>query len=337
MISVVVPVYNVEKYLRLCIDSILKQSYRDFEIILVNDGSKDSSGDICNEYSRFDNIRVIHKENEGLGYARNTGIDEAGGDFIVFLDSDDFIEEDTLLDLYNGIKKEDCDTCIGGHNRVNLDNEFVSSHAYENNVFKDEKIIHEFLPRMVGSAPEKKDSVSVSACNVLYSMEIIKQNNLKFVSERDLISEDLIFNLEYFRHSKGVLLIEKCNYNYRINTNSLTTRYNKDRFESIKKIYHFQNNLLKDIKIYDICRYRLMRQFFNYIRMCFNQENIKISNLKYTEALSNLKNICSDDLVRSIVKEYPINKLEAPQKLFVLLIKYRFIRIIYFCIKFGVV
>lgn len=338
MISVVIPVYNVEKYVRLCIDSVINQSYNDFEIILVNDGSLDKSGEICDEYaSKYENIRVVHKKNEGLGYARNEGIEIAKGKYIVFVDSDDYVEKDMLLDLYKEAELQGCDTCIGGHNRVSEENNFIVAQAHEKRVLRDGEVVKEFIPRMIGSLPDKKDSLPLSAWNVLYSMEIIKNNNIRFVSERELISEDLIFNLEYFKYSKGVSLIEQCNYNYRITANSLTTRYNNNRFEMIKKIYYVERKKIEELGILDVSKIRLYRQFFNYLRMCFKQENIKVSRLKYKEALSNISSICLDNEVKNIVNEYPIDKLDIKQKVFVLLVKYNMSMFIYLGVKLGVV
>ena len=109
-ISVVIPVYNVSKYLNQCIESIINQKYKKLEIILVDDGSTDNSAQICDEYAKKDyRIKVIHKENGGLSDARNTGIDNATGDYIGFVDSDDWISEDMYLTLYNNMKKEDAD------------------------------------------------------------------------------------------------------------------------------------------------------------------------------------------------------------------------------------
>ena len=108
LISVIVPVYNVEKYLRQCLDSIINQTYRNLEIILVDDGSTDSSGIICDEYAQIDaRIKVIHKENGGLSSARNAGLDvcTSGGDFIAFVDSDDWLEPDMYERLYETSKK----------------------------------------------------------------------------------------------------------------------------------------------------------------------------------------------------------------------------------------
>ncbi|WP_227166600.1 glycosyltransferase, partial [Enterococcus faecium] len=109
-ISIIVPVYKVEKYLRKCVDSILAQTFTDFEVILVDDGSPDNSGKICDEYAEKDNrVRVIHKENGGLSSARNAGIDVARGKYLGFVDSDDYIDEDMYEILYENLKIHDAD------------------------------------------------------------------------------------------------------------------------------------------------------------------------------------------------------------------------------------
>ena len=110
MISVIVPIYNVEKYLEKCINSIMNQTYRDLEIILINDGSTDSSGQICDKYKKIDErIKVVHKENKGVSSARNRGLDIAKGDYIGFVDSDDYIHPNMYEILYNNLINNDCD------------------------------------------------------------------------------------------------------------------------------------------------------------------------------------------------------------------------------------
>ena len=119
LISVVVPIYNVENYIKKCVDSILSQTYKNLEIILVDDGSPDNCPQICDEYAQKDNrIKVIHKENGGLSDARNAGIDISKGKFITFIDSDDYIEKDYVEVLYNSIKENASDMAIGSHKAI---------------------------------------------------------------------------------------------------------------------------------------------------------------------------------------------------------------------------
>ena len=115
LISVIVPVYNVERYLRQCLDSLINQTYNELEVIMVDDGSKDSSGKICDEYSeKYDNFKVVHKENAGLGMARNTGFEHIKGEYVTFVDSDDYLEPDCIATLYNELRNKDVDMCKGG-------------------------------------------------------------------------------------------------------------------------------------------------------------------------------------------------------------------------------
>lgn len=117
-VTVVVPVYNVERYLKRCIESLKNQTLKEIEIVLINDGSKDKSGEICNEYaSKYENIKVIHQLNRGLSGARNTGIKVAQGEYIGFVDSDDYVEKDMFERLYNQAKEYSCEiACCGVKN-----------------------------------------------------------------------------------------------------------------------------------------------------------------------------------------------------------------------------
>lgn len=331
LISIVVPVYNVEKYLKQCVYSLINQSYKNIEIILVNDGSKDRSGEICNELEKLDKrIKIVNKKNEGLGLARNTGLEYVNGEYVTFIDSDDYADENLIQELYNAVQSYKADTSIGGFKRVNNDGKTLFKEAYENHVYEDKEIINNLLTRMIGSSPEKSDAIRMSVWNVLYSMDIINDNNLKFCSEREFISEDILFNLEYYKLSQKVVVINNSLYNYRVNQESLTKKYRVDKFKSCKKLY---NELYKKIKmIYnddDKVKFRLQRQYFVNIRSCISQEAIKISGLNRKNAIANIKNICDDIELQNIVWNYPINKLNIKQRTFILLIRYKFYRILY--------
>lgn len=330
MISVIVPVYNVEKYLYRCIGSILNQTFKDLEIILIDDGSKDRSGIICDEFKKKDNrIKVIHKKNEGLGLARNTGMDIATGDYITFVDSDDYISTTLVEDLYKGIVSNNVDTALGGFKKITNDDKILLEKIPEFNSYSEKNVLEEFLPKLIGSSPEKSDSIKMSVWNGMYSRDIISKNKIKFPSEREFISEDIIFALEYYRFSKGVCILNNSNYYYRVNQNSLTKSYRKDRFEASKKIYQKELEMIRELDIYEKSKLRLNRQFFIFVKKCISQENIKISHLNYKQALNNIKKICNDQLLKNIIDNYPVYKLGYKQKIFIFMVKYRLVLLLY--------
>ena len=121
LISVLIPVFNVERYLSRCIESVIKQTYKNIEIILIDDGSKDKSGKICDKYAKKDDrIRVIHKENEGVSVARNLGMDSANGEYIIFVDSDDWIEQQAVELLFSQLSLYDSDLAIGNISKLTM-------------------------------------------------------------------------------------------------------------------------------------------------------------------------------------------------------------------------
>ena len=174
-VSVVVPVYNVEQYLQQCVDSLLKQTYKDIEIILVDDGSKDNSPAMCDDYSQKypDMIKTIHKANGGLGLARNTGMEYAKGEFVTFIDSDDYADEDLIERLVKSADKYNAQVVIGGFKRVDSSGKILFKEEYQEQVYTGEDVINKLFMRMLGSSPERSDAVRMSVWNALYSMKII--------------------------------------------------------------------------------------------------------------------------------------------------------------------
>lgn len=327
-ISVVIPVYNVEKYLRQCIDSMLAQTYPAHEIILVDDGSKDSCPAICDEYAAaYDSVKAVHKENQGLGMARNTGLEYVTGDYVVFIDSDDYCELNFIEQLENARQKNGCDTCKSCFDRVDLEGNFISAQTIEPSVFRNKSVEEELLARMIGSAPDKKDSLPISACCTLYSMALIKAHNLQFVSERQWISEDMVFNIEYYHYAENVVLTDYVGYHYRTNPHSLSKTYMPDRFERCLAMYRKEVELLSEMGIYDICRYRLIRQFFIWLAVCFAQ--LKNGKLTSKEIKAKMKQMCENDEVRRMIADYPIGKMGLKQQMFIYLVKFKQIWALY--------
>lgn len=329
-ISIIVPIYNVEKYLVKCLDSIESQVFRNFEVILVNDGSTDNSPNICDEYcEKYDHFQVIHKKNEGLGFARNTGIEKAIGEYVVFIDSDDYVDDNFLSELYNKIKDTNSDTCLGGFKRVDNYGNVKYKERYEEKVYSGRDVYSKLFPKMLGSSPEKSDSIRMSVWNAIYSIDIIKKNNIRFPSEREFISEDIVFDINYYKFSQRVVLINSLAYNYRINSESLTLKYNKSRFEKYKYLCSELAKKLTEFGFDDEAKIRLYRMYFVNVRTCILQEINSVLHPSYKEALKNISDICSDEHLRLIMKIYPVNKLGLKQKIFLNLIEKRMCRLLY--------
>lgn len=337
LISVIVPVYNVEKYLGECIDSVLHQTYKELEIILVDDGSKDSSGKICDGYAeKYENITVIHKENAGLGFARNTGLDCIHGKYVTFLDSDDYLKEDAIEMLYDNLKKNQVDMCKSGFRKVDNNKGIINEIRYDYQVFEGEKAKLEMLPRMIGSLPDCKDSIEMAVCASLYNVEHIRKHNIRFPSERQFISEDLVFNIDYMQYAHGACTLNYIGYNYRYNIGSLTTQYREDRYEASKMFYLEMKRKLISLSYDDSTMLRLSRMLFVYTRMSIAQECLRVSKKNKGHCKNKIKKICNDEVLRQVIDEYPVYKLGIKQRVFLRLIKYKCIDILAMLSEKGV-
>ena len=336
MVSIIVPVYNVESYLRQCLDSIYNQTYKDIEVIMVDDGSKDSSGKICDEYAKkYFNFFVYHKYNEGLGMARNTGLEYIRGDYVAFVDSDDFLEPRCIEILLKKMILNKVDICKGGFKRVYDNGRIKSVRYYQEELFKGEMAKNILFPRMIGSAPTQHDSVEMCVWGTIYKSDIIKNEHLHFYSEKDLISEDLVFNMEYMQYANGACLVKDVGYDYRINTSSLTKSYRCDRFEASKLFYVTVRNKLIELKYDQNTLLRLDRIFFVYLRGCIAQENKKRSGRSVHECINKINYICNDQTVQLIIDRYPKKKLGIPQNIFLWLVHYKMGFLLYIIMKIG--
>jgi len=219
LLSVIVPVYNVEKYLRKCLDSILNQTYTNFELILVNDGSKDNSGNICDEYALIDNrIKVIHKENGGLPSARNAGLEIISGDFVTFVDSDDWIEYNTFEIIINAQKENDIDLIIYGCNLV-YKNKIKQTKNKYNLCFTQNEFYNNFFY-------VKENCHFNFVWNKLYKTSVLNKNLLVFSDYYKI--EDFLFNIDYISAISSVKIITNKLYNYnKLVDTSITATYKK--------------------------------------------------------------------------------------------------------------
>lgn len=240
-VSIVIPVYNVEGYLQSCVDSILSQSYRNFELILVNDGSKDSSPAICDEYAKMDSrVVVIHKENEGPSRTRNRGIEEAKGDYLMFVDSDDILVEGTLEKMINAMDQSNADLCICGYERFRGDWSLPSSLTTEPlQIYKDRKEL-----AAVYNQP-KTNMFGVSIWAKLYRLDIIKTHGIRFDTAISY-EEDCVFNLDYFRHVNTTAVLPDVLYRWRQMDVSLSKGYRKGTFQFLVNGFRGRKKFLKE-------------------------------------------------------------------------------------------
>lgn len=333
LISVIVPVYNVENYLKQCLDSICRQTYKNIEVIMIDDGSSDSSGKICDEYaSQYTNFTVIHKMNEGLGMARNTGLDHISGSYVVFVDSDDYLDPTSIEILFKNLKNCNVDMCKGGFRRVLDSGKILSTRCYDDEVFQKIEAKEKMLPRMIGSSPFQHDSIEMCVCGAIYNADLIRKYQLRFPSERELISEDLVFNIDFMQHASGGCLISDIGYNYRVNLRSLSTSYRQDRFEASKYFYLEIGKKCSALGYGQDVFERLDRMFFIYVRMSISQE--KNSNSK-SSALKKIDKICSDPVLKEIIANYPVNLLGLKQKIFLRLVQSNAKRSLFALAKIG--
>lgn len=243
-VSIIVPVYHVEKYLYKCIDSIRNQSYYNIEIILVDDGGDDECPRICDDYARLDaRIKCIHKENEGQSYARRDGVAMATGDFMMFVDADDWILPETIEHCMAKAIEYNADIVSFNYKRYYENHIFDTAVFEENRLWKDEELFY-LKRRIIGLLDSEMQQVqnadrTTSMWGKLYRREVIEAG--KFISEREIGSmEDGIFNLYALNKCRTYYHLNEFLYCYRkTNDNATTKKYRKDLFEQWNRLYDY--------------------------------------------------------------------------------------------------
>jgi len=234
LISVIVPIYNVEPYIHKCVDSILAQSYANFEIILVDDGSPDNCGKICEKYASDNpSVKVIHKENGGLSDARNAGLDIAKGEFICFVDSDDWCEKEMLQTAFDAMELSKCDMVAFG-----TFHDFIENGKNFRTVIKSAKCEHRVNSFEESLSLLIAESLSVTTCSKLYKKKVFA--NLRFPKGK--LFEDTWIFPKLFENGCNMFIIEKPLYHYAIrnNGNNIIATFNPQKMENLEALKSWQ-------------------------------------------------------------------------------------------------
>lgn len=321
LISVIIPVYNVAPYLRQCLDSVMKQTYFELEIIIVNDGSTDNSLQICEEYKLLDKrIQLINQQNSGVSVARNNGIKLASGDYVFFVDGDDWIETDAFEKVFTLINKNDllCFSYFKDYfdnraiRKLGLDGEFDAS----------------FLKRRITGLLEQelKDPSQLDSLGTVwgkvYKTAIIKEHAITFKDLKDIGTwEDGLFNLEYLNFSKSVYIMDQPFYHYRkTNQNSLTSVYKPNLVVQWGTLYDKIEAFIEKQKL----DHSFRKAFKN--RISLGIIGLGINELYATQSLSKkysrLKEILGSRRYRNAVKDLQLEYFPLHWKLFFFFAKY---------------
>ncbi len=317
-ISIIVPVYNVENYLFRCVDSLVKQSYSDLEILLIDDGSTDQSSHQCDYFAKkFENITAIHKANEGLSSARNMGLKYATGEYVYFMDSDDWVESNYFEECAEEITRTQVDILFTPYIRE-YSNRSIRTEFYlkPNEVIKGDEKNRKYLRRLIGlSGSELRYPARVENMNTawgkFYKIKVI--DGLFFVDTQKIGSEDLWFNINAFYQANSCEYFNSVYYHYyKENANSLTKVSQSNLLDRYKVLYELINKFISDKELsleYNVALNN--RIILNLISVVQSQSN----------SYRTLRSSLNDEVYQKAFKNFDFAQLSFPYKVFFLMCK----------------
>lgn len=338
LITIVLPIYNVEKYLDRSIKSLLNQSYKKLEIILVDDGSTDSCAFRCDEWAKRDKrIKVIHKINAGLGEARNTGIENANGEYICFFDSDDYVDSQIIEKAYRSITRNRANIVVWGTGEVSESGKikyFIPK--IPKKVYAGEEVQNVFLPELITPDPDtgKRTYLRMSAWACMFSMETILSVKWRFLSERQFISEDVISLLCLYKAVDKVAVIPECLYYYCKNDDSLTHVYKADRFKKINICYDACINVCKQSGYHQDVIDRLG---FWYYSSVLSALKILVNSKSVRECITEINKTINDIHYNQVIQQLKFNREPVSRKLIYMAFKSKSSILIYIVLELRII
>jgi glycosyltransferase EpsH len=316
LISVIIPVYNVAQYLRRCLDSVVNQTYRNLEIILVNDGSTDDSGSICDEYAvRDSRVIVMHKENRGVAHARNAGIEESHGAYIMFVDSDDWVDTDICSVLINGILESGAQSAMCSYVREYPDRSLPKEIVPVDTVFSGSEIQRR-LCGPVGEElryPENLECFN-TLCGRLYPTHALREKQLVDLKEIGS-SEDLLYNLEVFSSIESMVYINRPLYHYRKSvSHSITASYRPELDRQWDILYAKIAGIIEENRLGEKFRYGLKNRIaLNTLGVCLNCVQ---DSAGFPEKCGRIRKILANPLRKDALKQLTLKYMPLHWKLF---------------------
>ena len=326
LVSIVVPIYDVEKYLEKCIESIRHQTYKNLEIILVDDGSPDESGRICDEFCNDNRVKVIHKENGGLSSARNAGLKVATGDYIGFVDSDDYVHPEMFEKLYNRIIRDRSDICICSHYTVDKSDN-INEHFFRNipEILDKDKILNYLILPLIGADKERNESeIEGFVWRNLYRRELIRE--YEFKSERQYFAEDIVSDLELYIKCKQISILNECLYYYRYNGESLSNCYRPRVYVLLNNLLKWEEEYLNKHNLFTKGKDRLYTTGVKFT--LFSIQNAKKGKLGKKKEIEEAKNILNQDMLKKSVHNVKLSIYNLKMKVFILLCRFKCVRLL---------
>ncbi|MBO5199770.1 MAG: glycosyltransferase [Clostridia bacterium] len=334
LVSIIVPVYNAQDYLEGCIASLIGQTYQNIEILLINDGSTDNSPLLCDRFADEDNrIRVFHKENGGTHTARNLGIQQAKGDYVMFIDPDDWVDTNTVEKLVSEIEKHNLDVV-----RFNYVKEFGEHSVAKSNTFVSEEVCwgencRNVCRQTIGlikdelKHPENLNFLA-SVCFATYKKSIIIESDIKFVNIREIATfSDGLFNIAFLMRANSFKFIDKCFYHYRkCNAASATSNYRPDFLKRQMIMFGYMEQMVKEIDRKECYEAFNNRIALSTMEMCINA---LLSDKGFVNKYKEIKFILNNSAHKNAYKQFALKHFSLKWRIYYFFVKYRMTIFVY--------
>nr|WP_300094774.1 glycosyltransferase [Sedimentibacter sp.] len=312
LISIVIPVYNVEKYLSRCLESILSQSLKEIEIIVVNDGSTDHSLEICRYYQKRDSrIVIIDKQNEGVSVARNTGINYSSGKYIGFVDPDDWIEKNMYENMYNTIEKFKCSIAFCNYSKDSKLGSTIKTLKINKDLLGKLDIINELIANIVGIEDIFPKYYNVMGCvwRCLYKKDFIDEFGLRFTPGISIM-EDLLFNVQALIYCDRACIDHGVYYHYMKNKSSSLHKYNEKMWQDQVVVHNMLEEIIEDADLSEYMRNRLDSRYIAMAACAIGNEIYLNNSARLNDRMKAAKYIINDKKLKEVLQRAKLYNFE---------------------------